>query len=411
MGLIGSNYYLGKLMAAARRGALVAHNLRTISLRPAGAVQGRVLLSYMVDGFLLDPASVPRNNPAYWHTNAAETREMARTFLDLGFAVDVISWMNRLYKPRGQYDVLVDPRHNMERLANQVGPRCLKLMHLDSSHLLSLSSAELRRLVELQQRRGVTLQPRRIEPPNLGLEHADCATVLGNATTMATFRYANKPLYPVPLPANSKYPWPEARYWKSAARTFIWLGSAGLVHKGLDLVLEAFAGMPQFQLLVCGPIDGEPDFVEAYRKELYQTPNIQTVGWVDTGSREFQELTSRAIGIVYPSCSEGQAGAVVTAMHGGLVPIISRFSGVDVDGFGRYLETCTIPEIRHTIERIAELPEDDLKSMARQAWETARALYTRENYGKVFRSILVRLLGIREARQPADFRAGQAHLV
>ena len=33
-----------------------------------------------------------------------------------------------------------------------------------------------------------------------------------------------------------------------------------MVHKGLDLVLEAFAGMPEYHLTVCGPVAKEKDF-------------------------------------------------------------------------------------------------------------------------------------------------------
>jgi hypothetical protein len=47
-----------------------------------------------------------------------------------------------------------------------------------------------------------------------------------------------------------------------------------MVHKGLDLVLEAFARMPECQLTIVGPVRNEPEFVNVYRKELFHTPNI-----------------------------------------------------------------------------------------------------------------------------------------
>lgn len=43
---------------------------------------------------------------------------------------------------------------------------------------------------------------------------------------------------------------------------FLWLGSRGAVLKGLDLVLEAFARMPDLQ--VSGPVEDEADFAAAY---------------------------------------------------------------------------------------------------------------------------------------------------
>ena len=62
------------------------------------------------------------------------------------------------------------------------------------------------------------------------------------------------------------------------------------MHKGLDLVLEAFARMPELHLTVCGPIHEEPAFEAAFRRELYETPNIETLGWVDIASPAFAEL-------------------------------------------------------------------------------------------------------------------------
>jgi glycosyltransferase involved in cell wall biosynthesis len=386
-------YYFQKACDAGGRMLHIARNLRSVTLKPATPPRGRVLLSYILDGFLSDRDQRSPSHPAYWHTNAWESRLMAQTFLDLGYQVDAISWLNRMFLPKGNYTAFVDVRHNMERLAPLVGPDCLKIMHLDAAHLTFLNAAESRRLLELQRRRGVTLTPRRFEPPNLGIEHADCATMLGNDFTRSTYRYAGKPIYPVPLPSNVTFPWPQDKNWEECARTFLWLGSGGLVHKGLDLVLEAFAAMPDFRLIVCGPVEQEPDFRRAFHRELYRLPNIETVGWVDTASQQFRELTRRTVAMVYPSCSEGQCGGVITCMHAGLIPIISCESGVDVDDFGLLLQSSSIGEIQTAVREISRLPRERLEQRARCAWETARKTYTRENYARVYREIVEQLLG------------------
>ncbi len=389
------NYYIQKARAAGSRVLHLARNLRSVSLRPEGRPRGRVLLSYILDGFLAERGDLSASHPAYWHTNSWESRQMAQTFLDLGYQVDAISWLNRMFVPKAPYTAFIDVRHNMQRLAPHVGRDCLKIMHIDCAHLSFLNAAESRRLLELQQRRGVTLIPRRFEAPNLAIEHADCATMLGNDFTQGTYRYAQKPIYRLPLPSNVIFPWPEDKDWKSAARTFLWLGSAGLVHKGLDLVLEAFAGMPDFRLIVCGPIDGEPDFQQAYHRELYELPNIETVGWVDTASDQFRQLTARAIGMVYPSCSEGQCGGVITCMHAGLIPVISFESGVDVADFGRILRHCSVAEIQTAVREIARAPEEQLRRRSHETWRAARAQYTRENYARRYREIIEELFGER----------------
>ena len=126
----------------------------------------------------------------------------------------------------------------------------------------------------------------------MAIEHADCAAVLGNEFTISTYTYANKPIYRVPISAPFLYPWPEGKDFEACRRHFLWFGSHGFVHKGLDLVLDAFAEMPDYHLTVCGPIreEIEKDFEKAFYKELYQTSNIRTLGWVDIGRPEFTKL-------------------------------------------------------------------------------------------------------------------------
>jgi len=363
-----------------------------VSLAPDEPPAGSVLLSYIIDPFLLGPDEpLPSRHTHYW-----ESWQIARTFLDLGYAVDVISWRNTEFVLRKDYAFFVDVRHNLERIAPLLNPDCVKIFHSDTAHMLFQNAAESRRLLELQQRRGVTLQPRRFEMPNLAIEHADCAIIKGNEFTLGTYRYAGKPLYPIWGTPVAHYPWPEDKDFDACRRNFLFLSSGGMVHKGLDLVLEVFAALPDYHLTVCGPVDREKGFEDAFRRELYETPNIHTHGWVDVDGPEFTDIARRCAGLVYPSCSEGQSGGVITCLHAGLIPIISVESGVDVrDDFGVLLKTSSLPEIRAAVERVAALPAETLRSMARSSWEVARAGYTREMFAANFKAAVCSIMAAR----------------
>jgi glycosyltransferase involved in cell wall biosynthesis len=359
-----------------------------ISLEPERTSLGNVLLSYLIEPFLLTSEQVAQ----HYHTNRWECLQIARTFLDLGYCVDAIDSFNSTFTPQKDYAAFVDTRFNLPRLAPLLGKECVKIMHVDIAHMLFTSAVELSRLFALQQRKGVTLSPRRFEYPNLAIEHADCATILGNEFTVNTFRYANKPLYRVPLSAPALYPWPEAKNVEACRRHFLWFGPRGLVLKGLDLVLDAFVEMPDYHLTICGPVQQEEDFETTYYKELYQTPNIHTVGWTDITSPEFMEITNNCLGLIYPSGAEGQSGSVVTCLHAGLIPIISYESGVDVEDFGVILRDCSIEEIKSSIRMVSDLPAQELKRMARKAWEFARANHTRERFAQEYRKVIVKIL-------------------
>ena len=275
------------------------------------------------------------------------------------------------------------------------------------AHPLFNNAATMSRLLALQQRKGITLPAIRFDPPTLAIEHADCAVVLGNEFTINTYRYANKPIFRVPISAPFAYPWPEQKDFEACRRHFLWFGSHGFVHKGLDLVLDAFVEMPDYHLTVCGPIgqDIEKDFEKAFHKALYETSNIRTLGWVDIGRPEFTQIADGCVGLIYPSCSEGQSGGVVTCMHAGLIPILSYESGVDVDEFGFLLEDGSVEKIRDSIRMVASLSAQALKERARQAWEFARANHTREKFAEEYRKLVDRIISTYGHK--ADCRQGK----
>jgi glycosyltransferase involved in cell wall biosynthesis len=227
--------------------------------------------------------------------------------------------------------------------------------------------------------------------PNIGIELADCATTTGNDFTADTFRYANKKIYKLPSPCGITLDLSE-RDWEKCRKHFLWFSSSGLVHKGLDLALEAFKNMHDSNLIVCAPINNDQDFVKAYYKELYETSNIDTVGWVDIDSQQFRDVTSKCGSILHLSCSEGGAPSIKVCMHAGLIPVISYESGVDINDFGFILKDCSIDNIEKVITHIANLPPNNLQERALKAWNFARQHYTMENFAKEYRNVILSII-------------------
>lgn len=362
---------------------------RVVSLRPAGEPVGAALLSYILDPFLL-PAGrpVPRSHTHFW-----ESLTIGRVLEELGFAVDVIHWKNQTFTPLRDYQLLVDVRLNLARLAPLAGPSCLAVLHAETAHPSFNNAAHLRRLEELRARRGVTLRPRTLIEDAGAVEHADCATVLGNDFTLDTYRFAGKPLYRVPIAQPLLFPFPGDKDFAACSKRFVWFGSQGLVHKGLDLVLDSFAARPDLHLTVCGPIEREQDFVRAFRRELYRTPNIETVGWVDLASERFRRLMCSTLAMVYPSCAEGGGGSVITCMHAGLIPVVSREASVDVaPDCGVLLADSSVLELTAAVVELSRRPPVELAAMARAAWRQARAFHTAERFEAGYRQAMLDVL-------------------
>lgn len=146
----------------------------------------------------------------------------------------------------------------------------------------------------------------------------------GNGFTASTYRYAQKPIYRLPAVSNAWCTWPVAN----------------------DVEQRR--------------IDEEPDFLAAYRKELYHTPNIEVVGWLDLNSEKFHEVMRSCIGTVFCSCSEGCSGTVIDTMHAGLISIVNYESGVDFDGFAVPLKQSTVEEIKEAVRMVSDMPAGEL---------------------------------------------------
>lgn len=362
---------------------------RVVRLEPDGEPLGRVAFSYVVDPFL----ARSEGRIAYAHTQDWESWTMARAWRALGFRVDVLHWTNAEWLPDGPLDVLVDARSNLERLAPYAGAGCLKIFHAETAHWHTNDEAQRRRLDELAARRGIRLTRMRLVGENRAIETADCATVLGGEWTLASYRPFGKPLFRVPISNAFVYPSPEAKDFEACRGRFLWFGGVGFVHKGLDRVLEAFAGVDGLELGVAAPLDREPDFAEAYHRELWRTPNVRALGWLDVASARFEEIAAGTLGMVFPSCSEGGGGSAITAMHVGLIPLLTHETSVDLTpDEGVILADAGVETIRKTALALSARPAEELRATALAAWKRAQAEHTRKAFETNYRRTALEIL-------------------
>lgn len=325
------------------------------------------------------------------HTNAFEVVAMAEAWLEQGFRVEICDHDDKNYRPPSDCLVAIDIHGNLERWTERLPSNCRRVLHATGPHWLHWNRAELSRLEGVRDRRGAVVVPRRQVPPSRGVEVATDVVVLGNDYTARSFAFAGKPVTRVPISSAYEFNWPANRDFRSAKSKFLWVASYGMVHKGLDLVLDAFAGMPELELTVCGRPEKEEDFYRLYERELRKTPNISFYGWLDMGSPGFRELARTHGTIIYPSCAEGGAGAVIHCIHAGLLPACTREASVDLVDFGILISEATVDAVRQAAQQIARMPAAEVESRARRSWEHVRRVHTREqfreNYTKFARSI------------------------
>jgi glycosyltransferase involved in cell wall biosynthesis len=365
-----------------------ARSSRSAVLNPASQSSGTVVISY-ISWPLREGWDLPK---ARGHTNAYEVCAMAETWCEAGFRVEVIDHGAPAFSPPSSCRFIVDLHSDLERWQASLPQGCHSILHATGSHWLAWNQSEISRLVALRDRKSSALAPRRQVPCSRSAELAKTITVLGNSYTSDSFAFAGKPTIRIPISSAYEFPWPKGRDYSKAKRRFLWVGSYGMVHKGLDLVLDAFSGMPDLELTVCGRPEKEEDFFRLYEKELTGTPNIRFHGWLDMSSPEFLRLANDHATIIYPSSAEGGAGSVIHCMHAGLLPSCTHEASVDLLDFGVPIRSGTVDDVKAAAYSIAGLNDHDVEARARASWEHARKAHTRalfrDNYKKFVATLL-----------------------
>jgi len=369
-----------------------------VTLPPAGQPRGRCLMAYILQPFLDDAARTRTS-----HTHFLESVLMAQVWTELGFEVDVIDYRNAAFQPQGRYDHFVSARKHLAEVGARLNEDCTRIAHLDTAHFATNNAAAYGRHIAFQAGHGVAVpESLRIIEHNLGIDAADCGVLLGNGTTQASYEYAGKPLYQISVPAAVDYELTSSRDIESSRTRFLWLGSSGLLHKGVDLVIEAFAGLPDLEVTICGPVEQEPRLLRCYQGTLERCDNIHVHGWVDVGSAEFQHLLDRCVGVVYPSCGEGQAGSVVTCVRAGLIPIVSAQTGLDVGDWGVTIDGLDADSVGRAVSQVAAMPGEELQRRVGRAHRAGIDDHSAQAYLARYRDVISDIL---ESR-PATARLG-----
>lgn len=361
-----------------------------VHMKAVGKKKGDILISYITAPFTNAPWE-PLSN---YHTMYWECYELAKILSEKGYSSDIIDAGNTEFIPKKTYRVCIDSEKNLERFLPYLPRDCKKVFFEFMSDWKAYNEAEESRLLALEKRRGVKLLPRRKLDPSRNGEIADYIIGFGNKTIFKTFERFSKPVIHIPISSVKEFDYPEDKNFSESMKNFVWMGGGGAVLKGLDITLEAFSKMPEFNLHVLGPASAEKDFVKEYKKELEETPNINYYGRVDVTGEKFKSIIDKCSAVVYPSGAEGTSGTIVLAMHAGLVPIISNETGVDEASGYIPLENPTPESIIKTITKFSNMTEVEVKNISKKTWEYARTHYTRKNHTNACKEFIEKELNI-----------------
>jgi glycosyltransferase involved in cell wall biosynthesis len=351
--------------------------------------QKRALITYVASSFYDDPYIIKVG-----HANKYQALEIAKAFNRLGYIVDFVDYMDSDFIPSRKYDVFFGMHYNFGRFLPYLNKSTKTIYYGTGTYWSYEIAKEQERICDLKARRGVEFSlPIRLGENNW-TEVADGVIVMGNRFNLDTYllhrnkgniySLDNTAIPTLSIGDLSKKDFSKAKY------NFLWFGSSGLLHKGLDLVLEAFMKVEDAHLWVCGPLESknEHEFLNIYRKELFYTPNIHPVGWVDVYSDKFDQLINMCASVILVSCSEANVGGILNCMKSGLIPILSKECTTDTEDFGITLENNSIDEIINSINVIKNEKPEKCYKMANKAIFVAETRYSLKQFRNNIESVL-----------------------
>jgi glycosyltransferase involved in cell wall biosynthesis len=326
------------------------------------------------------------------HTNRHTTYLIAEVLKSLNYNVDVINYDQELKGDLRTYSFVFGLGKSLEyilKTRNQSQPKIIYFA--TGCNPLFSNVITLSRIEDFYKRhKKVFFSSSRYIIEDWPLQHelADWIILHGNEFAKSTYRNYNITAINGPVFLSDpaiKTDW----QWELSRKNYLWFGSDGAIHKGLDLLIEAFIKYPDCNLVVCGSLQNDSDLIEYYKSTIGISSNISLLGYVTVGSEKFLEILLNCAFVISPSASEGNSPSVLTCMaNGGLIPVISRNSDVTLHDYGVLINELTIESVMDSIEESQEISIEELKLQSKKVLDVSRDLHSFETFEKNFRKKL-----------------------
>jgi glycosyltransferase involved in cell wall biosynthesis len=349
------------------------------------------LLSYILTPFQQDSLA---------HTNFYEAQSWAKILDELGYNVDIIDFRNTKKIDLSKYDLICGFGDVFQQyFESGINKKIITIYYGAGMHVCHQNQASLSRVKDVYRKKGVWLaKSARFVEKTWTHQTAlvDGIIALGNEVCANSYRkYFNGSVYSLPAPFYKTIDAETIIKQKTeeSKKHYLWFGSSGLVHKGLDLCLEYFAKNQDLYLHVCGPIENESNFVTTYNKELFKTPNIQVYGFVDIASSEFENILSKCSFTIFPSCSEGGSPSTLTVVgNGGLVPVITKETTIET-GSEIWIDALNYEKINKAIRYSQNLSFEEIKELQYKNIDFVKNNHTQEIYYEQLMKNIQNILG------------------
>ncbi len=323
------------------------------------------------------------------HNNKLMCFAMVKTLVELGYEVHVHDYLDEQVDYGAGYSVFVGHNRTFSAISSKLGDKCQKiLITTGSSPAFDNQQLEWRN-ADLQRRKNTQFvyyqKTQNSDYARKNFEVADLVFMIGNDFVKATWYPEFKHKY---RSYHNIVTFPRQKKTTSGGH-FVFMSGHGQLRRGLDLLLDVFSNRSE-KLFVRSPYQWEPDFAKLFSKQFSQ-PNIKSLGFLETRSREFQELIRQSDFVILPSCSEGESGSVLNLMAAGLIPVITENVGLsDVESFGYLIKDTTVEGVAEVLNRILASSPSEIEEK-RDATYRKLEEFTKAEFEDRFKESIVEL--------------------
>jgi glycosyltransferase involved in cell wall biosynthesis len=351
----------------------------------------RALFVYQVDPFYMED----NDEAFYFHNTQKQAIQIAEILTSKGFIIDIFDYRDKRIKLQCKYDLIIS--HNPNLIIHQSNLKhTTKIIYFAAGENPIIANEKVRKCyLDFFKRNGTKLKIKRLAPEGDSfIKQSKYIVLYGNENTAATFyKY-----YPKMMFCFNNYGYNNTRFeanhnnYEERKRNFLFFSGGDMVAKGLDLLLETFLNRDDVQLYICAPYRNEKDFMRFYQRKINKRNNIHFCGFIRPLSEQYYNIVNKCGFIIHPSATEGQPGGVIQAMHSGLVPIISKYCGIDSGASMIVLKSCEIKEIDEIINDCIKKGNDWLMEASLSNHKLAIKQYSEDafnwNWNKILDTIL-----------------------
>lgn len=351
--------------------------------------QENVLLVYITSAF--------DRKLRYSHSNLWECKIAGEIFRDLGFNVDVINYNTHKLPDIKKYTIIYGMGETFEKLFSKKESNQLFINYATGCNPIWSNIETVKKLRTFYDKSNKLLpESSRLinHTQHLQILLSDKVIVLGNDFVKNTYlsfddkseRYENLNAFYFDFHNISI----KDKIFFECRKNFLWFGSAGALHKGLDLCLDYFAEHPELNLHICGlNVKSEKRFVEYYHKELFDLPNIYYHGFLKLDSEALKEILIKCGFVIFPSVSEGGAVALLNVIaNGALLPIYSNSTGVPFENDGFEFNSISTESLEESILKTVNLDEAEFFQRSENLQKVVRNNFTIDEYKKQLKVII-----------------------